>query len=99
MAQNQELIKLHQIKDALMAPTSDQQEMAQEGEGSYQDVDEEYFSTTMLDQFKDTNWSASYEEYGFTPQKLKVKTTIWRYVHITDYICIVHRMFKIGYLI
>ena len=82
VAQNQELIKLHQIKDALMAPTTDQQDMAQEGEGNYQDVDEEYFSSTLLNQFKDTNWSASYEEYGFTPQKLKVSKRIYRFFHI-----------------
>ena len=55
-----------------MAPTADQQGMVTEGDGHHKDVDEKYFSPTLLKEFENVDWSASYEKYGFTPQTLKV---------------------------
>ena len=52
MAQNQDLIRLHQIKDAVMAPTANQQDMVIEGDGHHKDVDEKYFSPTLLKEFE-----------------------------------------------
>ena len=69
--QNQELIRLHQLR-AAMAPNSEDIEIADEYIGQITDVVEDYDNPKLLDEFKDTNWSDQFEDFGYTLDSIKV---------------------------